>query len=67
MSNPVDLLTEKTKSQTALADLMGVTPQAITKWRNNRIPAERVLEIERLTGVSRHCLRPDIYPPPAAA
>jgi DNA-binding transcriptional regulator YdaS (Cro superfamily) len=27
------------------------------------VPAERVLEIERLTGVSRHELRPDVFGP----
>ena len=62
MSRAVDLLVEKIGSQKGVADLVGVSPQAITKWINGRIPAERVLEIERLTGVSRHELRPDLYP-----
>ncbi len=60
MDTPIDLLT-KTRTRRALAKLMRVTPQAITKW-NKRIPAERVLQIERATGVSRHDLRPDLYP-----
>lgn len=30
--------------------------------RSNRVPAEYVLPIERLYGVSRHDLRPDLYP-----
>jgi DNA-binding transcriptional regulator YdaS (Cro superfamily) len=38
-----------------------VSPQAISKW--SRVPAERVLEVERLTGVSRYELRPDVYGP----
>ena len=42
------------------AELVGVTPQAISQWR--RVPALRVLQVEKLTGVSRHELRPDIYP-----
>lgn len=45
----------------ALARQLGITPQAVHKWR--QVPAERVLAIEQLTGVSRHRLRPDIYPP----
>lgn len=46
---------------TALAKALGdVTSQAVSQWR--RIPAERVLEVERVTGVSRHDLRPDLYP-----
>lgn len=28
----------------------------------NRVPAEHVLPIERASGVSRHELRPDLYP-----
>lgn len=62
MRGPVDILTDQVGSQVALAKLLGISPQAITKWVNGRIPAERVLQIERLTGVSRHLLRPDIYP-----
>lgn len=40
--------------------LRKITSQAISQWR--RVPAERVLEVERATSVSRHELRPDIYP-----
>jgi DNA-binding transcriptional regulator YdaS (Cro superfamily) len=43
-----------------LAKLLGITPAAIWQW--SRVPAERVLEIERHTGVSRHDIRPDLYP-----
>lgn len=43
-----------------LAKRLGISAQAISQWR--RVPVERVLEVERLTGVSRHELRPDIYP-----
>lgn len=36
---------------------------AISGWlKRNRIPAERVLDVERITGVSRCDLRPDLYP-----
>lgn len=45
-----------------LAKRLGVTPQAIDQWRLRKIPAERVLAVELATGVSRHLLRPDIYP-----
>mgnify|MGYP002721069339 CR=1 FL=1 len=33
---------------------------AVSQW--TQIPAERVLEVERITGVPRHQLRPDLYP-----
>lgn len=34
-------------------------------WK--RVPAERVLAIEEATGLSRHQLRPDLYPLDEAA
>jgi DNA-binding transcriptional regulator YdaS (Cro superfamily) len=51
----------------ALARKIGVTYQAIQKWRAGRVPAERCAEIERATGgeVTRHDLRPDLFDPPA--
>jgi len=51
-------------SQAELARLMGVTSMAVTKWVYNGVPAERVLAIEKLCKgkVTRHQLRPDIYP-----
>ncbi|MQA53708.1 transcriptional regulator [Pseudomonas piscis] len=50
-------------SQSALARHLKVTPQAVQKMcATGRVPAERVLDIERLTGVHRSELRPDLYP-----
>lgn len=49
--------------QSALARALKVTPQAVQKMcASGRVPAERVLEIEKATGVPRHELRPDLYP-----
>ena len=48
-----------------LAEACGVKYQAVQKWRRQgKVPAERVLAVEEATGgkVSRHELRPDIYP-----
>ncbi len=45
----------------ALARALGLTHQAIYQWE--KCPVLRVLEIERLTGVPREELRPDVYPP----
>jgi DNA-binding transcriptional regulator YdaS (Cro superfamily) len=44
----------------ALSRLLGMAHQPIATWRIASV--KRVLDIERLTGVSRHDLRPDIYP-----
>jgi DNA-binding transcriptional regulator YdaS (Cro superfamily) len=45
-----------------ISRFLGVTRAAVAKW--SRVPAERVLAVESVTGISRHDLRPDIYPPP---
>lgn len=46
-----------------LAVAVGVDKATVTRWFQRRIPAERVLEVERITGLQRELLRPDIYPP----
>ena len=52
--------------QQALADYCGVRQQTISDWLRNlgRVPAERVLQVEKACKrkVTRHHLRPDIYP-----
>ena len=45
-----------------LARELGIRHQSIYSWRKG-VPASRVLDVERLTGISRHMLRPDIYGP----
>lgn len=45
----------------ALGRALGISHNSIYSWR--RIPSERVLEVERITGISRHELRPDVFGP----
>lgn len=51
-------------TQDALAALLSVTQPTISNWvtRSKQLPAEHVLTVEAAYGVSRHDLRPDIYP-----
>jgi len=51
-------------SQSAMARLLGVSQHAVWGWLNKTksLPAEHVLTVERATGISRHRLRPDLYP-----
>lgn len=65
---------EKVGSQAELArriasSIRPIKQQHVWNWlnRDDTIPAEVVLDIERETGVSRHELRPDIYPVEHAA
>jgi DNA-binding transcriptional regulator YdaS (Cro superfamily) len=46
----------------ALAELLGVTPMAVSYWKARGVPARQALPIEKATGISRHELRPDLYP-----
>jgi DNA-binding transcriptional regulator YdaS (Cro superfamily) len=44
-----------------LARLLGINPSAVLRWK--RVPTERILEIERMVGIPREELRPDLYLP----
>jgi DNA-binding transcriptional regulator YdaS (Cro superfamily) len=45
----------------SLARKLGITAQAMSQW--SVVPAIRVLDVERITGVPRQELRPDMHPP----
>lgn len=46
-------------SMRALARALGISHVSVRRWV--KVPPLRVLEIERLTGISRYKLRPDIF------
>lgn len=49
----------------ALANMLGVDHTAVVKWRKrNKIPAARVPDVARITGIPRHELRPDLWEAP---
>jgi TorA maturation chaperone TorD/DNA-binding transcriptional regulator YdaS (Cro superfamily) len=45
--------------QAELARRIGITQPSVSSW--NRVPAERVIAVEAVTGISRIELRPDLY------
>src|SRR3954466_11498626 len=47
---------------TELARRVGISQPSVSNW--DKVPAERVLSIEAVTGVSRTELRPDLYSEP---
>lgn len=49
----------------ALAEKLGVNKSTLWRWEEGQVPAERVLQVEGITGISRHVLRPDVYGPAA--
>lgn len=48
-------------TQADLARALDLTPQAVNGWK--KVPFYHVLTLERLTGIPRQELRPDVYPP----
>lgn len=50
-----------------IARAIEVDKATMTRWMQSRIPAERVAEIERITGVPRGELRPDLWGSDAGA
>lgn len=60
----LEAVKKKLGGNAGVADKLGtLTPQAVSQWK--RIPPSRVLDVERLTGISRHDLRSDIFGPAA--
>lgn len=51
-------------SQAALAELVGVTQQAVSErcLKGKPLPTLHVLKVEAATGIPKEDLRPDIYP-----
>ena len=50
-----------------LAVMLGIKPMSVSRWKNRyngNVPADRVLQIYGVTGVTPHELRPDLYPNP---
>lgn len=62
MSHLLEILPKRRGIVSEIARACGITHGAVSQWR--KVPAERVLDVERITGVPRHALRPDLYPPP---
>lgn len=46
----------------SIAEELKIARQAPYAWK--RVPAERVQDVARITGMKPHELRPDLYPPP---
>ena len=62
-TSPVDAVITALGGPSKAAVALGISnPSVVMNWRaRGKVPAERVLEIETATGISRHVLRPDIF------
>ena len=63
----VDLQTviDAAGSRAELARKLAISYEAVRKW--TRVPPERCIAVETITGIPREQLRPDIYPPKSEA
>lgn len=50
-----------------LAKACGVSYQAVRKWESGRIPAERAVQVSKVTGIPLNELRPDLWSEDSAA
>lgn len=65
MRDPIEPFRSKQEPKISLetfGEPFGVDKSTVKRWQDNGVPAERVLDIERQWGISRHDLRPDLYP-----
>lgn len=47
----------------AMSKALGLSRGAVSQW--DCVPLKRVVDVEKLTGVSRELLRPDVFGQPA--
>ena len=61
MERARDLAVASAGSPGKLAKKLGISRPAVALWKI--IPVKRVPDVERVTGISRHVLRPDFFGP----
>jgi DNA-binding transcriptional regulator YdaS (Cro superfamily) len=63
--NGLDVAIERAGGVSKLAALLGLHQTVVSNWRSRGIPAKRCPEVERVTGVPRWVLLPDLFLPDA--
>lgn len=61
----IAIAAQRVGGQAALARALGIQPALVYQWITGRRPlaAHHCLTVERVSGVSRHDLRPDVFGP----
>lgn len=55
------LLFEKEMTPAGLAKALGLDRATVSRWCHGRVPAVRVVAVERITGIPRELIRPDVF------
>ena len=61
----MDLIRARRGLISEVARELGLTRSAVSMW--DKVPAERVVDVERVTGIPRHQLRSDLHLVPTEA
>lgn len=62
LDQSMDLIRTQRGLISKIARGLAINSSAVSMW--DRVPAERLPDVERITQIPRHRLRPDICPPP---
>lgn len=57
--NGMDLIRSRRGLMAEIARRLNIRSSAVAMW--TRVPAERVADVERITGIPREKLRPDLF------
>lgn len=62
MNSPfIRYLKRERGAQKALAEALGVDRVTLWRWARGTVPADKLIDVERATGIPRGDLRPDLY------
>ncbi len=52
---------EKAGGRSAVARALNVNVETVRQWEVRKLPAERAIDLEKISGIHRSFLRPDLW------
>jgi DNA-binding transcriptional regulator YdaS (Cro superfamily) len=59
MEISIKQIAQKAGGVVAMSKALGLSRGAVSQWK--KVPLDRVVDVERITGISRRSLRPDVF------